>query len=350
MYQKLNFPLISVVIVTLNSERTLDIALLSVRKQDYPQNKIEILIIDGGSTDNTLEIAKKYNCKIINNPKTEVIYRKHIGLVKALGKYLVYLDSDESLENPQSLKIKYSAFLENTLVKAVISEGFKSPKKTSFINNYSNEFGDPFSFYLYRESYNNRCLIKERKKKYKVLKENSRYIIFDMNNNNHSSLVEPWAGGSMIDLEYVKSTFPTIKKNQELIPLLFYLLKEKGGLLAVAKNDAIIHDSSTSFRKYLKKISSRVKNNIFQTKMGKGGYIGREQFQNRTSYIKKFFFPIYAFSLLLPLIDSIYLGISKKKLSYLIHFPLSVYTAALIIYFMTLKVMGFRPKLGMYGT
>lgn len=210
---KFKYPLISIVIVTFNSERTLAVTLSSIRKQNYPQSKIEILIIDGGSTDETREIAKKYNCRIINNPKTEVIYRKHIGFIKALGKYLVYLDSDESLENSQSLKLKYLAFLENSLVKSVISEGFKSPKKTSFINNYLNEFGDPFSFYLYRESYDDKFLIKERKKKYKVLKENSKYIIFDMN-SNQSSLVEPWAGGSMIDLEYVKSTFPSIKKIQ----------------------------------------------------------------------------------------------------------------------------------------
>ncbi|MBU1032025.1 glycosyltransferase family 2 protein [Patescibacteria group bacterium] len=346
---KFNYPKINIVIVTFNSKRTLELTLSSIRKQNYPQINIEIMIIDGGSTDKTKEIAKKYNCKIIDKPNTEVIYRKHLGFIKSSGKYLVYLDGDESLENPQSLKMKYSAFLENPLVKCVISEGFKTPKQATFINDYSNEFGDPFSFYLYRESYSDRFLIKERKKKYKFLKENSRYIIFDMN-SNQSSLVEPWAGGSMIDLEYVKATFPSIKKSPELIPLLFYLLKTEGKLLAITKNDAIIHDSSTSFREYLKKISSRIKNNVFQTEMGKGGFGGREQFQSWPYNFKKFFFPIYAFSLLLPLIDSILLSISRKRLSYLIHFLLSVYTAALIIYFMSLKMIGHRPKIGMYGS
>lgn len=346
---KFNYPLISIVIVTFNSERTLDVTLLSIRKQSYPQDKIEILIIDGGSTDKTKEIAKKYNCRIINNPNTEVIYRKQIGFFKALGKYLVYLDSDESFENPQSLKLKYSAFLKNPKIKAVRSEGFKCPKQTSFINYYLNEFGDPFTFYLYRESYSYEFFIKEWKKKYKILEENSDYVVFDLNDNSHFSLIEFWAAGNMIDLEYVKSTFPLINQNPGLIPLLFYLLKNKGKLLAVTKNDAIIHDSSASLHKYLKKISSRVKNNVFQTEMGKGGYMGREQFQNRSYNFRKFFFPIYAFSVLLPLIDSVYLSISKKRLSYLIHLPLSIYTAVFIIYFMTLKAMGLRPKIGMYG-
>lgn len=343
-----NYPLISVVIVTFNSERTLDETLSSIRKQQYPQSKIEILIIDGGSIDKTLKIAQKFHCRIISHPNTEVSFRKHLGFTKASGNYLLYLDSDEVLENSQSLKLKYSAFFENDLVKCVISSGFKTPKQSSFINNYSNEFGDPFSFYLYRESYDSKSLIKDRRKKYRVLKENSKYIIFDMN-SNESSVVEPWAGGSMIDLWYVKSALPKLKSNPQLIPLLFYLMKDKGKLLAITKNDAVIHDSSTSFSKYLKKISSRIKNNVFQTEMGQGGYMGREQFQNSSYYFKKFFFPVYAILLLPLLIDSIILFISKKRLFYLIHFPLSIYTAAMIIYFMTLKVIGFRPKLGMYG-
>lgn len=346
---KFKYPLISIVIVTLNSERTLATTLSSIRKQNYPRSKIEILLIDGGSIDKTKEIAKEYKCRIINNPKTEIIYRKQIGLFKALGKYLVYLDSDESFENPQSLKLKYLTFLKNHLVKSVISQGFKSPRDSSFINDYANDLGDPFSFYLYRESYSDKFLIKDRRKKYRVLEENNDYIIFDINSNKYSSLIEPWAGGSMIDLEYAKSAFPLIKENSTTIPLLSYLFNSKGKLVAITKNDPIVHDSSMSFGTYLKKISSRIKNNVFQTKLGKGGYSGREQYQNRSYTSKKFFYPIYAFSFILPFIDSVYLSISRRKVLYLVHSFLSVYTAALIIYFITLKVIGFRPKIGAYG-
>ncbi|MBU3956768.1 glycosyltransferase [Patescibacteria group bacterium] len=55
-----NLPSISVLIPTLNAASVLGKCLKSIVEQDYPKNKIEIIIAHGGSTDKTLEIAKKY--------------------------------------------------------------------------------------------------------------------------------------------------------------------------------------------------------------------------------------------------------------------------------------------------
>ena len=55
----MNYPLVSIMIATFNSEKVLPRTLEAIRAQTYPQDKLEILAIDGGSTDSTLEIAKK---------------------------------------------------------------------------------------------------------------------------------------------------------------------------------------------------------------------------------------------------------------------------------------------------
>jgi hypothetical protein len=98
-------------------------------------------------------------------------------------------------------------------------------------------------------------------------------IVIDFKNVLPLPLIELWAGGSMIDLEYAKKKFTQIKKNPGLLAHLFYLINSSGGLLSLSKNDFTSHNSVSSVNKYLKKLSSRVKNNIFNTDMGKGGLV-----------------------------------------------------------------------------
>ena len=58
----------SIIMATYNSEKTIDKALASIRKQNFTQEEIELLVVDGGSTDSTREIARKYKATILDNP------------------------------------------------------------------------------------------------------------------------------------------------------------------------------------------------------------------------------------------------------------------------------------------
>ena len=116
----MNYPLVSIMIATFNSEKVLPRTLEAIRAQTYPQDKLEILAIDGGSTDSTLEIAKKANCKIIDNPKTEPTYAKWLGFSKCTGKYLITIDHDEVMENKDSILLKVKAAEEHPECKVVM--------------------------------------------------------------------------------------------------------------------------------------------------------------------------------------------------------------------------------------
>lgn len=91
--------LISVIIPVHNSSKYLSICLESILKQTY--KNIEIIAVENGSTDNSLEILNKYKETI----KIEVL--KEAGLSKARnkgieissGKYLVFIDSDDEVED-----------------------------------------------------------------------------------------------------------------------------------------------------------------------------------------------------------------------------------------------------------
>jgi glycosyltransferase involved in cell wall biosynthesis len=67
---------VSVILATLNSGAILKKSLQSVRSQNYDQSKIEIIVADGGSTDETIEILKKYQALIIpeNTDSHEVAF------------------------------------------------------------------------------------------------------------------------------------------------------------------------------------------------------------------------------------------------------------------------------------
>ena len=67
--------LVSVVIRTLNEEKHLPELLESIRKQSSDYFDFEIVIVDSGSTDNTLEIAKSYSARITFIKKENFFFR-----------------------------------------------------------------------------------------------------------------------------------------------------------------------------------------------------------------------------------------------------------------------------------
>ena len=301
----MKYPLVTIIIATFNSEETLPMVLESVRRQTYPKDKIEILIVDGGSIDKTLMIGKEFNCRIINNPRTEPLCGKYLGYLNTKGKYAIYLDSDEVVVNKDSIQIKLEAFKSNKEIKAVIGSGYKSPKGYPFINNYINEFGDPFSFFIYRLSKDSNFFIPTMKKRYPIISETKDFVVFDLSKVRTLPIIELGGLGSMFDISFLKKEYPETMEKMELFPHFFYLLHLLGhSYIAITKDDTLIHYSADALKKYLSKIQWRVSNNIYHVSdMGASGFTGRDKFQPFWSRFKKYFFVPYAYSIIFPLID-----------------------------------------------
>ncbi len=342
-----NKPIVSIIIATHNSARLLPKVLQSIKSQDYPRSKIEVLVIDGGSTDDTRHIARMHGSQVIDNPKILPAWAKYIGFLRARGTYLMYLDSDEVIDDTRSITRKVKAFEIHPSVRAVTGSGYKSPKSFSFLNDYINEFGDPFSFFIYRLSKDYRFFIHSMKTRYKILAENKDGIAFDFSQVRDLPIFELVAMGSMVDHMYLKKNFPTIKTHPGLIPHFFHLLVSKGASIAITKHDVLIHYSSNTLRQYVGKIVSRVVSNIFTP--AKEGFRGRNEFASGVWQYKKYFFPLYAVSIVFPFIDALYLSVTRKNIGYMIHVPLCLYTAALIVYYAGLKLLGVKPVLKSYG-
>jgi glycosyltransferase involved in cell wall biosynthesis len=87
--------LVSVIVPTMNSGKTLHKCLESIRSQRY--GDIEIIVIDGHSSDNTTEIASKFNAKI-HVTTGERTRAKNFGISESTGEFLFFVDSDMILQ------------------------------------------------------------------------------------------------------------------------------------------------------------------------------------------------------------------------------------------------------------
>src|SRR5262249_22564429 len=87
-------PSISVVIPCWNAERWISRAIKSVLGQDYPN--LEIIVIDDGSTDNSLEIVKSFGDKVRwwTGPNRGACVARNTGLAMADCTYVMFLDAD----------------------------------------------------------------------------------------------------------------------------------------------------------------------------------------------------------------------------------------------------------------
>ena len=91
---EVDVPLVSVCIPVKNGEGRLEHCLRSLRALDYPQDKVEIIIADGLSTDRTAEIARSFGAIVLENANQTVASGRNIAFGAATGEYIASTDDD----------------------------------------------------------------------------------------------------------------------------------------------------------------------------------------------------------------------------------------------------------------
>jgi len=110
-------PLVSVIIPSYNSSRTLSLCLQSVAAQTY--SPIEVIVVDDGSTDGSLEIARASGAKVISTGSNSgQSVARNLGAEHARGEILFFLDSDVALDS-RGVEIAVKTLLENPRIGAI---------------------------------------------------------------------------------------------------------------------------------------------------------------------------------------------------------------------------------------
>lgn len=87
----------SIIIPNYNKGDYVKECLDSIFNQTLDKSKYEVLFIDDGSTDNSLDIAENYDIKIFNTNRKLAGGARNKGIDNAIGEYLIFLDSDDYL-------------------------------------------------------------------------------------------------------------------------------------------------------------------------------------------------------------------------------------------------------------
>ncbi|MFZ5424776.1 MAG: glycosyltransferase family 2 protein [Patescibacteria group bacterium] len=144
------YPKVSFIMGTLNAERTLRECLASIRMQNYPQEKIEIVLADGGSTDKTLKIAKKYGADVVENKLVTSESGKAVALKASTGELICSIDSDNILPTKSWLKKMVKPLVKNPSYIGSEAIRFTYRKEDGYIDRYCALIGmnDPLCMWL----------------------------------------------------------------------------------------------------------------------------------------------------------------------------------------------------------
>lgn len=117
-----SIPLVSVVVPVYNEEKCIEFCLSSLLNQSYKDT--EIIVVDDGSTDGSVNIVQKYNVKLLQQKHKGPGAARNLGVKHAQGKVLVFADADmrysgkyiENLVKPIFKKEAIGTFIKEELV------------------------------------------------------------------------------------------------------------------------------------------------------------------------------------------------------------------------------------------
>jgi glycosyltransferase involved in cell wall biosynthesis len=137
---------LSVVIITHNEEANLGRTLASAQPL-VSDGKGEIIVVDSGSTDRTIEIAKSFGAKVFVEEWRGYAAQKNSAIDKAAGEYILSLDADEEVEPDLALEIqtitkspprehKFRQTLPDGTSAPIFINGFRVPRKNYFLGRW----------------------------------------------------------------------------------------------------------------------------------------------------------------------------------------------------------------------
>lgn len=122
-------PSISLIIPVFNEEKNLKRLFPSLIRQTYPKNKIEYIIIDDGSTDNTIRVARKFGAKVFKMQTHDIGFNKRHGISLAKNDLVYCVDADMEVCTGNFFELLVKPFLEDKRIIGSFTKEFALNEK-----------------------------------------------------------------------------------------------------------------------------------------------------------------------------------------------------------------------------
>ncbi len=122
-----HYPKVTITIPAWNEEHTIAATIQSALALQYPKHKLQIIVVDDGSTDNTAAVAKKYPVLVITQKNQGKAAALNTGIAHATGELFACLDADSYVE-PDALKRLIPYFSDKKLGGVICAIRVNQPK------------------------------------------------------------------------------------------------------------------------------------------------------------------------------------------------------------------------------
>lgn len=303
---------LSIVIPTYNNINFIDKFLSSLKKQTFPSKKMEIICVDGGSSDGTLEVEKQYKVKILKNPFIVAERGLNIGLSKATGDLIMILAVDNFFKDKRSIEMIVDIFRDKKIFAAFPKHD--SQKNYSIFSKYHNEFTDPFTHFVYGYASNARTFHRI----YKTLEHNGTYDVYDYSSNKDLPMIA-FAQGFTFRSSYKKRGIDELDDCRQVVDLV-----RQNKKIAYVHSVTIYHDTIRDLDHFIRKQRWATQNALSKKPAGINHRLKYLSFKQK---IKVKLWPFYAFSIIFPFLRSIYGFIKDWSLLWFFH-PINCFLSA----------------------
>jgi glycosyltransferase involved in cell wall biosynthesis len=293
----------SLLLPVFNEAARLPAILDSIAAQRYPKDGIELLVADGGSTDQTVDIAQAFGARVFHNPIRRAEPGAGMLLEKATGDVAMWLAADNAFSGETFLEKMAAPFADPAIVGAF--PRLISTAQDGGTARYFNAFSDPFNHFLYGgatspASYHRTYHIKRR---------TADYVVYDFASGPRPLVA--LAQGFTMRLPYRK---PAGTDEDDVAPV--EMLLAQGAEIAYVESAALEHHTVRDIGDALRKFGPRFRARLTDTQQP---VWGRLRSSARTQRLRAYVWPFYSVSFVLPAFTALGGLMRDRRLEWLYH-------------------------------